>query len=103
MSIRHGTTTGYRYHGCRCQPCTRAKRLYQRELRAGVRRPLVDATATREHLHALRAAGWTWRALSEHTGYHHTVLSSIARGVTQQVRQATAADIASVPVEEVAA
>lgn len=30
----HGTTTSYR-SGCRCGPCRRAQRLYQREWRAG--------------------------------------------------------------------
>lgn len=97
MSIRHGTYSGYRYHKCRCAPCTNAKRLYQRELRAGVRRPLIDAAATRAHLHTLQADGWTWYALAKHTGYHHTVLLRIANGTTRHVHQDTAEDLATVP------
>lgn len=98
--MRHGTVSGYQYHRCRCRRCLDAKNRYQRELRAGVRRPLVDATVTRDHLHALKAAGWSWAALAKHTGYDHTAIAAIANGTTHQVRQSTAQDLASVPIQE---
>lgn len=103
MSVRHGTKSGYTHHGCRCSACREAKRLFQREQRAGVRRPLVDAGPTRDRILALRAEGWSYSALARLTGYHHTVLSAIARGESRRVRQATAEDIASARVGEVAA
>jgi hypothetical protein len=29
--VKHGTPSGYRYHGCRCDPCTQAYRKRQRD------------------------------------------------------------------------
>ena len=103
MSIRHGTKSGYTHHGCRCSACREAKRLFQREQRAGVRRPLVDAGPTRDRILALRGQGWSFYGLAKLTGYDHTVLSAIARGESRRVRQSTAEDILSVPVQAVAA
>lgn len=34
VAFEHGTRNGYDYHGCRCLPCTMAKRGYQQAWRA---------------------------------------------------------------------
>lgn len=75
--MNHGTTTGYG-KGCRCEPCTRANRLrmlrWQVRTRRGESLDKVPIDPVREHVHRLRASGWTLPAIAEETGVSfHTV------------------------------
>ena len=57
----HGTRAAYVRDGCRCAQCraanTAASNARHRERTFGRWHPLIDATAAREHIQALRAAG----------------------------------------------
>jgi hypothetical protein len=47
--VRHGTTTGYNRHRCRCEECTRAQREYMRFYRGSkVDAPMALSPAARE-------------------------------------------------------
>jgi hypothetical protein len=59
MSVPHGTTQGYRSHGCRCDACSEASYLATKSLtlarqRGDMSRSLVDAEPARKHLLWLR-------------------------------------------------
>jgi len=58
--MKHGTTTAYLQHGCRCQTCkvsqSRHQKRYRLDRQRGVQR-LVDAQPLRDHVDALTAAG----------------------------------------------
>lgn len=83
MSARHGTPAGYKYDGCRCEPCIEAKRRYQRRstkmLRQGVRR-YIAADEVRDHILELRAAGITYEQIHAATGYAQSGLVEIVKG-----------------------
>lgn len=79
----HGTYACYNHCGCHCWPC----RLAMLEQIAGAERRraygrgrLVDATAARQHLIALRAAGMGRPRISELSGIEHSVLTRILIG-----------------------
>jgi len=97
MKIRHGTRTGYGYHGCKCDRCKAAHAQYNREYKEGLRR-WTDATPAGDHINALRAEGWTLAGLARHTGYHVQTLRNIAMGKTRRTHPSTVEDILSVPV-----
>ena len=44
--MKHGTPSGYTYHGCRCEACTTCQREYQRRYRGSVTKTTV-ATSRR--------------------------------------------------------
>ena len=58
--MKHGTTTAYMQHGCRCEVCrishSRHQKRYRVDRLRGVQR-LVDAQPLRDHIDALTAAG----------------------------------------------
>lgn len=58
--MKHGTTTAYLQHGCRCEACkahqSRHQKRYRLDRARGVQR-LVDAQPLRDHVDALTAAG----------------------------------------------
>jgi len=58
--MKHGTTTAYLQHGCRCDECrsnhARHQKRYRLDRARGVQR-LVDAQPLREHVDKLTAAG----------------------------------------------
>jgi hypothetical protein len=70
----HGTPAAYAV-GCRCRACVEAARASERARRAELavlygRQPRyrVDAAAMAGHVAALRAAGWTLRAIADTAG-----------------------------------
>jgi hypothetical protein len=70
----HGTTAAYAV-GCHCERCTNAARASERARRAELavlngRQPRyrVDTAAISGHVAALRAAGWTLRAIAVTAG-----------------------------------
>lgn len=58
--MRHGTTTAYLVHGCRCETCKTAQSRHQKRYRLdrerGIAR-LVDAEPLRQHVAMLKEAG----------------------------------------------
>lgn len=77
-NVNHGTTTGYKTHGCRCEPCRRAatrstKRWRMRtgaDLKTSVPAipDLIDVTPVREHVEQLVATGWLKRDIAGEVG-----------------------------------
>lgn len=95
--MRHGTSSTYRHHGCRCTPCTNAHAAYNRDTKAGVRRS-TDPGPARAHIHALLDQGWTRAGIARHVGYHVDTISHLASGKAIWTRKDTAHDILSVPL-----
>lgn len=97
MTVRtHGTRAKYNREKCRCQPCIQANTDYQRRWRLNPP-SLVEVAAPREHVTALLASGWTYKALAETTGYSYQTFQDVMRR-SKHVREETAEDILSVPL-----
>lgn len=78
----HGTPSGYRARGCRCQKCRDAhatRQAYVYRLKGyGTWTPFVDAEPVRQHINMLREYGIGWKQVS--------VLSGVsARSVIQKL------------------
>lgn len=99
----HGTTARAFSTGCHCTPCRDAKNAYQRQayrLRGyGQWQPYVDATPTREHLHALHAAGSSYLQIADQSGLSYGNLRRIVSGATKRVRPDTQTIILGLTVE----
>lgn len=89
---KHGTRGCY-VGGCRCDPCREANRAYQKRhaknLRKGIRNPLVPADVTRRHLKKLKREGVGTRLISDLTGCSRTVLMDILSGEKLKCRADT--------------
>jgi hypothetical protein len=98
----HGTRTNY-VKGCRCEPCTLANRVYERERDRHARRVaygievpqvrFVNAKETREHLIWLQSIGIGLRTVAKETGLGRTALTEIRKGITRRVAVETEAKI----------
>lgn len=111
----HGTTTGYRNRGCKCDRCLAAHRRAVTDWRIRSRahqtkvdkdkpviRQTVPAQPVVDHIAALRATGWTLEAIADESGVSSAAVARIARGERQRVRNATAAAVLAVqPLEPV--
>lgn len=85
----HGTRTGY-VKGCRCEDCTRANRVREREsarrLAAGEPTTTrVDPGRTREHLKSLIAKGAKQKEISGASGMQRGAISRILSGKAKYV------------------
>lgn len=73
--IEHGNPSRYRYHGCRCEPCTSAA---SRQTVAAARRRREAAGPTDAEADAIRGLpGETWRAVNEFTDYEVSNLGRV--------------------------
>ena len=72
--LRHGTSTAYKRHGCRCDICRAAKYKEAKSSRLqrlrGVEH-LVDVDPLRDHVATLVAAGMSIRAIALSAGWSH--------------------------------
>ena len=70
--MKHGTTTAYARHGCRCDICRAAtskrSKVWRLQRLRGVEH-LVDAEPLREHVAALMAAGMSFKAIALTAGW----------------------------------
>lgn len=96
----HGTRSRY-VHGCRCDSCRLANRLYAREINRhharvsyGLEEPresiLIDATETRDHLAWLRTQGVGRRTISKVSGVGQTTIQEIISGRRREIHPRTA-------------
>jgi hypothetical protein len=95
----HGTTARY-LRGCRCMPCIRRRRHYNKQSR--VRRELgfrgiVPAQPVAEHIAALRATGASLQAIAAAAGCSQATVLRIEHGA-QALFASTAAAILAVAV-----
>jgi hypothetical protein len=97
----HGTRTMYNPpYRCRCEPCTEANRVYNRNLdrrhrriRYGIEDPStdwVDPTEAREHLLWLNTVGIGQRTIAARTGIARSALRELAAGTTKKIHHRTA-------------
>lgn len=107
MSTRpHGTRAKYVAEKCRCEPCTEANRIYNRErerrqtrIRYGIEAPsskYVDPTEAREHLEWLRSIGIGTRTIEQRSGIGRTAITKILAGDRGRIHADTAARILAV-------
>lgn len=97
----HGTRTRYVHDRCRCLPCRAANADYaaaNSRARQQGRVDLVDAEPTRQHLTALRDAGFGLRRIAAATRLSRSILAKIANGTTRRVRSTTARAIRQLPL-----
>jgi hypothetical protein len=69
--VEHGSISGYKYHGCRCQMCRKAVVRYEKRRRWLVHQgmmPTVPAVGFKRRVHALMAIGWTQKAIANELG-----------------------------------
>lgn len=102
----HGTHARYVLDACRCRACRDASAAYERRRYRDIaygRPRLVDATESREHIHALQAAGMGWKTIATAAGVGHNVVGKILygdprrnMGPSKRVRPDTAAKILAV-------
>lgn len=87
----HGTLSRRKYHGCGCQKCRDAYNAYQRtryrKQGYGTWRPLVDAEPARQHLTALRDAGYSVDVVADAIGRYVATLNAIVYPIGGTVRQ----------------
>ncbi|MFV2195279.1 hypothetical protein [Nocardiopsis sp. LOL_012] len=90
----HGTPSTYRYHSCRCRPCTKANTDYgtmrNRLIAYGRWQPHGDLDEVRTHLQRLISAHWSAALITETAQVGHTVVARALNDPTYQVRAATA-------------
>jgi hypothetical protein len=107
---QHGTNTRYHIDGCRCQPCRKAARDYERaknrQIAYGRWRPYVDAEPARQHVLKLRAAGMGPKRIAEVSGVPHGSLAKLIYGdrkrgmsPSRRIRPETAAKILNVELD----
>lgn len=85
MPSPHGTRSRYTY-GCRCDDCREAQRLFHHDYKRrklhekwGMAEPdLVDSTAVRQHIEALRVYGIGWKRVAHLAGVAETVVARLA-------------------------
>lgn len=102
----HGTRAKYVAERCRCEPCTEANRVYNRErerrqarVRYGIEAPddkYVDPAEAREHLEWLRSIGVGTRTIADRAGLGRTAITKILQGDRSRIHRDTAARILSV-------
>lgn len=99
----HGTYTRYVTDRCRCEPCRRANRDYERARAARVEPPYVSAAPAREHLQWLATQGVGLKTVARRSGVPHGTLSKLVYGdrtrgmaPSKRIRPATAERILAV-------
>jgi hypothetical protein len=96
-AARHGTSTAYRHHGCRCPDATESQRLAKvafkkrRYLNGGPL--LVDATGTIRRIQALRRLGWSPKALGRELGWSPQRVAQLGTQVGERVHVDVAARV----------
>lgn len=99
----HGTIGGYRNHGCRCEPCTKAQTRWSKGYRLRTRadrngnptvHSSVPAEPVRAHIAALVTSGWTLKGIARESGASFGAVQRIAAGHRRRVWMATAVAIA---------
>ncbi len=103
MAWRHGTTTGYSRHRCRCELCVERWRSYQREyMREHYRGELrtVATTEARLWIAHLVAQGMTRHQIALAAHVDHQLLYLIARGETRRARRRTIEKILAVTPDD---
>lgn len=88
----HGTRQRFAA-GCGCNLCVLVD-----AVDGPKRSTSVPAVATREHIHALRAAGWTVKSIADRSGYSRQAINGIDAGRTLFTSRFIAEDIQSIPV-----
>ena len=96
----HGTYSGYRNHGCRCDACDlnyrRSQKRYRivagRDSRGNVLRAIsVDADRVRDHIDALRDSGYpSLAAVAREAGVSRFAVERIAAGARRSVQRRVA-------------
>lgn len=87
----HGTLSRYKNHGCICDPCRRANRLYDKVRKYEGTPRLVDSTGTRRRIQALQAIGWSTTRLAAELGVcqqritHYTSGDTVNRKTANRV------------------
>lgn len=77
----HGTRGMYGYHKCRCTPCGKANRDYNREAnKHRQRREMVDADLVRARVAKLRSAGLTVAEIADLCAVHSKVIEFALNG-----------------------
>ncbi|GAA4929038.1 hypothetical protein GCM10023224_05560 [Streptomonospora halophila] len=96
-TIPHGTYAGYKHHGCHCDPCNQARRDYEndrsRAIAYGTWSPWGDADAVRARITALKAAGWSIKAVATAARTTEDVVRNLGRDPGRRVRAEVAARI----------
>lgn len=100
--MSHGLRSTY-VKGCRCEQCRRANTRYAKWRGLDGVVQLVDATVTRQHLDALRAAGLGRREIARRSGVALTVINRLigidSSRPARRVRPVTQARILAVTVD----
>lgn len=96
--MKHGTTTAYLVHRCRCDTCRTAQARHQKRYRLdrarGIDR-LVDAQPLRDHVQALLDSGMSFRAITLAAGWASR--NALADALTRtRVRPSTLARVLAV-------
>ncbi len=90
----HGRRVRYSHHGCRCDECAEAARLYLKRLRGKRTEPAhVPSCGTQRRLQALHRIGWSWLALSDHLNSTDKWPSLLANRPPPTVTRATEREI----------
>lgn len=90
--MKHGTVSGYTNHRCRCEPCKRARSVYDKRwrlARIGGVELLVDSAGTRRRLQALAVVGWSADELAPRLGVAPSMILHW-RTSTSRMRKPTA-------------
>lgn len=95
----HGTRTKYNYHGCRCDECKAANRIYTSARRNTHPNALVSAKAAKKHLRKLQRGDVGLRAVRDVTGLSCSRLGDVRRGHAHRVTRSTERLILSVTPE----
>lgn len=99
--MRHGELGTYMNHGCRCAACRSARREYsaaRREGREWTGSTMTDVAPVREHLEAMRAAGWMVVEIAVESGVPTVTIHAILRR-SRRTRRETAAALLALPVD----
>jgi hypothetical protein len=115
----HGTRAAYvfgvepggdRRNGCRCEPCTRANREYQRARDRAARRPdeelpaaFIDATEVRTHLCWLGIQGVGLRTVADRSRVSRSALAKLRNGSVRRCTPAVADRVLAVGLHRAAA
>lgn len=98
-TLKHGTPTAYKNHGCRCEPCTAAACRYAKRWRYATRtssgaavQPLrVPAGPVADHVRACLDSGWGYRELAREAGVDSSRISRLLRGLHRGIHRDVAA------------
>lgn len=110
----HGTRAAYVFgiepganpgNGCRCDPCRRANREYQRSRDRAARRPdeelppaFIDATEVRAHLHWLGTQGIGLRTVADRARVSRSTLAKLRAGSARRCTPAVADRVLAVGI-----